>query len=206
MARGGAGGDVRPTRTRTRLDPEVRREQIVDAAERVLADRDAADVTFEQLAEAAGVSRALVYNYFGDKAGVIAAVYLRNFERLDEELDRMTFGATSPSRRLRAIVDVYLRFASANPGAWKLIGTAEAGDHPEVQQARRRRYARMATAWGDNAEARLLARAIVGFLEAATLDWLESGEVDMERAAEVIHAQLWTGLSGLEARSAVSPA
>ncbi len=73
-------------RTRTRLDPEVRREQIIDAAEAVFAGREANEVTLEEIAEAAGVSRALVYNYFGDKSGVIAAVYLRSFDRLDAQL------------------------------------------------------------------------------------------------------------------------
>ena len=61
-------------RPRTRLDPEIRREQIVEAAEQVFHGRDPSEVTFEEIAEAAGVSRALVYNYFGDKGGLIAAV------------------------------------------------------------------------------------------------------------------------------------
>src|SRR5215470_15509912 len=65
--RGGRGNMAEPTRTRTRLAREERREQIVDAAAEVFQGRNPADVTFEEIADAAGVSRALVYNYFGDR-------------------------------------------------------------------------------------------------------------------------------------------
>ena len=110
-------------RARTRLDPEVRREQILDATELVLADRDAGDVTFEQIGEAAGVSRGLVYNYFGDKAGLLAAVYVRNLDRLVAALD-VPFRAPDlpPDRRLRAVIEVYLRFATDNP-SFRSTGT-----------------------------------------------------------------------------------
>src|SRR3954470_10083076 len=100
-------------RARTRLDPEVRREQILDATELVLADRDAGEITFERSGEAAGVSRGLVYNYFGDKAGLLAAVYVRNLDRLFDALDGpLRAGDSSPDQRLRAVIEAYLRFAT----------------------------------------------------------------------------------------------
>ena len=57
-------------RVRTRLTRATRREQIIDAAVDVFKGRDPNDVTFEEVADAAGVSRALVYNYFGDRRGL----------------------------------------------------------------------------------------------------------------------------------------
>ena len=69
-------------RVRTRLTRATRREQIIDAAVRVFHGRDPADVTFEEVADAAGVSRALVYNYFGDRRGLVAAVFQRHTDRL----------------------------------------------------------------------------------------------------------------------------
>ena len=51
----------------TRLDPAVRRTQIIEAAAELFAERDPAEAPFEEIADAAGVSRALVYNYFGDR-------------------------------------------------------------------------------------------------------------------------------------------
>lgn len=191
-------------RARTRLDPEVRREQILDAAELVLSTREGGDeVTFEQVAEAAGVSRGLVYNYFGDKAGLLAAVYVRNLDRLVHALDApLRADHTDPDRRLRAVIEVYLRFASDNPGAWRLLGVAEAAEHPSVRQARRSHLERITSSWGETAEARVLGRGIVGFLEAATVEWLEESDLDLEAVADLMHVQLWSGLAAEASRNA----
>jgi AcrR family transcriptional regulator len=192
-------------RPRTRLDPEVRREQIVEAAEQVFQGRDPADVAFEEIAEAAGVSRALVYNYFGDKGGLIAAVYLRSLQRLDEALD----GAVDPDApdrdRLRSFVLCYLQFADENSAAWRLIGSTATMEHPEVLNARRDRFDQMGRSWGNTAEARLAARAVVGFLESATIDWIENRDVDIARLAELLFTILWTGLSAIDRDEANAP-
>jgi len=185
-----------PRRARTRLDPEVRREQIIDAAELVLVERDAAEVTFELVAEAAGVSRGLVYNYFGDKSGLLAAVYLRNVEPLMDALEhRLRDAERVPERDLRAVVDAYVRFAAENPSACRLLGNAEAAEHPAVRRARRVHIARVGATWGATPEARVLACGIIGFLEAAVIEWLDEEDLTADRAADVIHSQLWAGLS-----------
>ncbi len=41
----------------------------------------------------------------------------------------------------------------------------------------------------------MLGRGILGFLEAATVEWMEESDLDVERAADLIHAQLWLGLA-----------
>jgi AcrR family transcriptional regulator len=189
------------TKARTRLDPQVRREQIIDATIAVLDEIDPSEVTFEQVATRAGVSRALVYNYFGDKSGLMAAVYLRSIQQLDQQLDQ-TFrdraGGTTGAEQMRRVVRTYLEFAEANGAAWRLLGSADAVLHPMVLQNRRDRYDLMARSWGGNPEARMLARGIVGLLEASSLDWLETPEVDLERATDVIEALVWSGLSSLK--------
>jgi AcrR family transcriptional regulator len=119
-------------RTRTRLDPETRREQIVSAAEAVFQGRDPADVTFEEIAIAAGVSRALVYNYFGDKSGLIAAVYLRSFERLDDTLRAALTGISTPSERLRLVITCYLEVPSPRCPAVPRHEAAQQGDGPAI--------------------------------------------------------------------------
>lgn len=184
-----------PRPPRRRLDPARRRAQIIDAAETVFEGRDPAEVTFEEIAEAAGVSRALVYNYFGDRGGLLAAVYLRTFERLDEELHEALHRPLPPEDRLRAVVRSYLHFATTDAAAWKLIGTAEAIDHPLLQSARRARYERLAGAWGGSPTARVLARGVVGMLEAATIDWLEHRDCDLDEVTELLVALLWNGIA-----------
>lgn len=184
-------------RARTRLDPQVRRELIVDAAERAFADREPSTVTLEEIAEEAGVSRALVYNYFGDKGGVIAAVYFRSFERLDARLGSALAHADDEHGRVRAIIAAYLRYAGDHAAAWRLVGSPDAVRHPSVLRARATRFDRMADAWGGTAEARLVARAVVGMLEAATLDWLDDPVLDVDAATEVLYRLLAGGLEAL---------
>jgi AcrR family transcriptional regulator len=188
-------------RPRTRLDPEERRDQIIDAAELAFQGRDPGEVTFEQVADKAGVSRALVYNYFGDKGGLLAAVYLRSVDRLDARLaDAFARNRPGPEQ-VRAIISCYLDFAESDTHAWALISAAEANAHPLIRQARRDRYERMAHGWGQTAPARLLARAVIGLLEGAILDWLDTpnNERDRDEEEKVLFTLLWSGFSGLVA-------
>lgn len=64
------------TRPRKRLAPEARREQIVEAAVRHYAAHGLAATT-RDVARAAGVTQALLYQYFASKAELIDAVFER---------------------------------------------------------------------------------------------------------------------------------
>lgn len=174
----------------------MRREQIIDAAEKVLLDREPAEITFDQVAATAGVSRGLVYNYFGDRGGLFAAMYLRSFDPLVDEIEcRLRATGVSPERKLRDVVEVYLRFAVDHPSAWKLVGNGDATEHPVVRAARQQHIERISATWGDTADVRLLASGIIGFLEGATTTWLAETDLSVEEATDVIHGQLWSGLS-----------
>jgi len=179
----------------TRLDPATRRAQLVQAAAEVFEGRDPAEVSFEEVAEAGGVSRSLVYAYFGDRGGLIAAIYLHDLARLDEEIGR-TLDETLPDDvRLRRIIKRYLLFARDHEAAWNLMGAMGAIQHPAIQGARRARIERIASAWGDEPATRLIARAVVGFLEAGAQDWIDYRDCGIERATNVLHAVLWQGLA-----------
>jgi AcrR family transcriptional regulator len=186
-------------RARTRLDPEVRRGQIVEAAVQVFAHHDPAEVTFEEIAEAAGVSRALLYNYFGDRGGLVAAVYLHTFAELNDQLNATIDPQAPPEDRLRAIIGGYLQYAVDHAETWHLLQMTAAVSHPAVQSARKCHMERLAHAWGaEGAEGRTLAYGVVGLLESATFDWLRDRETDDERLGDLIFDLLWTGLSSLE--------
>ena len=76
-------------RTRRREPPDVRREQILDAAERVLLDRGLAATTMADVASAAGVAKGTVYLYFESKTALLAGLrarYLERFGNLTEDL------------------------------------------------------------------------------------------------------------------------
>lgn len=179
-----------------RLAPEERRVQIVEAAARVLAGRDPAAVTFEELAGAAGVSRALVYNHFPDKGSLVAAVYLRSLERLDEALAAAVDRRLPPRDRLRQLVACSLRFARTDDAAWHLAAPG-ATLHPAVRHARRRRVDQLAADLGGGPHATTVAAALVAVLETATPSG-PGAAGDGEGVVEVLTDLLWGGLSSLE--------
>ena len=132
-----------------RLDPATRRALLVEAAAEVFRGRDPSDVSFEEVAEAGGVSRSLVYAYFGDRGGLIAAVYLHNLEQLDRELGKALDDRLPDEVRLRRIIRRYLVFARDNEAAWNVMAAAgcaaaprHPGGPPRADRADRRRVGR----------------------------------------------------------------
>jgi AcrR family transcriptional regulator len=69
------------TRVRRRLDPEVRKELILDEAARVVAEEGVSAVNMERIGREAGISKALVYNYFPSKQALLSNLLLREYNR-----------------------------------------------------------------------------------------------------------------------------
>lgn len=191
-------GRTEDMRSHSRLDPVTRRALLVEAAARVFRGRDPNEVSFEEVADAGGVSRSLVYAYFGDRGGLMAAVYLHDLEQLDQDLGRALDDHLPDEIRLRQIIRGYLSYARDNEAAWTLMVAMGTLQHPAIQEARRARIERIARAWGNQPVARLVARSVVGFLEAAAQDWAEHRDLDIEAAAGVLFVVLWDGLTGLQ--------
>ena len=85
-----------PTRYR-RLSPAERREQILDAANTLFAERGYEDVLVEDIARAAGVTRGLVHHYFGGRKDVYLAL-LERLGGLREEGLRPPVGRSARAR------------------------------------------------------------------------------------------------------------
>lgn len=181
-------------KTRTRLDPAVRRRQIAEAAARVFAEHDPADVSFETVADEAGVSRSLVYTYFGDRGSLFAAAYTHEMVRLDEEIDGALEKLGNNRERLDGAVRAYLRFAARHRARWNLIASAGSSRHPAVRDAIAARTERIADSLGGSAEARLLVSGVIGMLEAAAVHVLEE-DADPDDLAELLTQVIWAGVS-----------
>ncbi len=190
---------------RTRLSPDQRRATIVEAAVRVFEGRDPAAVTFEEIAAEAGVSRALVYNYFGDRGGLMAAVYEQLLSELDEEIGRALVGPLPARQRLHDAVERYVSFARAHARGWQTLAMLAATRHPEVQRARKERYARLGQVWGDSVEAHVVVTGLMGLLEAVTLDWLSDPAMEASRLVELADGLAWSGLEHLVDEGVIAP-
>ncbi|MFJ4684086.1 TetR/AcrR family transcriptional regulator [Streptomyces sp. NPDC088789] len=65
----------------TRLSKQARREQLLDTAVAIVRGQGTDGLTLVTLAEAAGVSRPIVYDHFGTRSGLLLALYRRLDER-----------------------------------------------------------------------------------------------------------------------------
>jgi AcrR family transcriptional regulator len=69
---------------RRRLSPEDRRAELLALGAEVFGKRPYDEVRIDEIAERAGVSRALMYHYFPDKRAFFAAVVRDEADRLYE--------------------------------------------------------------------------------------------------------------------------
>lgn len=79
---------------------EVAADRILDAAERLFAERDAATVGMHDIAKAAGCSRATLYRYFENRDALHASYVHREAQRLYGHLALRVGGLTDPAERL----------------------------------------------------------------------------------------------------------
>ncbi|WP_067537727.1 TetR/AcrR family transcriptional regulator [Nocardia crassostreae] len=80
-----------------RLAPAERREQLLDAPLRIVADAGFGDVSIASVAERGGVSRPVVYDSFGSSAELLDALIRRETARMAEAVERATAGLDDPS-------------------------------------------------------------------------------------------------------------
>jgi AcrR family transcriptional regulator len=103
-----------------------RRDDIVDAAERVFSRSGFAGVSMDQIAREARVSRALVYVYFQNKSELYFAVCLRALKLLRARFEKAVAGAGSGYDQVRAIGLDYIAFAGELPSYFTALSHFEA--------------------------------------------------------------------------------
>jgi AcrR family transcriptional regulator len=115
------------TTTRTRLSPAQRREQLLDLGVRLLADRSLDELSIDLLAEEAGISRGLLYHYFGNKVAFHEAVVRHAADDLIAQTAPPPGG--EPLARLLASVAAYVDYVTANfEGYVSLVKGAAGGN------------------------------------------------------------------------------
>ena len=125
--------------TRRREPPEVRREQILDAAAQVFLDRGLAQATIADVADAAGVAKGTVYLYFDSKSALLTALRTRYTSQWLAQSGRLD---TPPGRgghtgQLRAFLGEMYDFSAANQQLHHLLfHAAEVSEDEPLEQAR----------------------------------------------------------------------
>ena len=98
-----------------------REEQIVAVGCRLFGERGFAATSVADVAEAAGISKPLIYNYFGSKEGLYAACARRAAEILTAEIERTAASGTVGLARAVVTLDGMFRVLAPQPWMWRLV-------------------------------------------------------------------------------------
>ena len=119
-------------RGRTRLAPDQRRTQLLDLGVSLLATRSLDELTIDVLAEEAGISRGLLYHYFGNKHDFREAVVRRAVADLIEQTAPPEGG--EPLDRLLASVAAYVDYVETNYQGYVSIVRGAAGGNETLRR------------------------------------------------------------------------
>ncbi|KOU42909.1 TetR/AcrR family transcriptional regulator [Streptomyces sp. WM6378] len=162
---------------RRRLSPDERRKELLDVGAHLFAAKPYHDVLMEDVAEQAGVSRALLYRYFPNKSALFAGIFQQASDRL---LDGTPIDpAQSLLDQLSAGLDVHFDYFAANKNTVLAANRVLAGD-PVIQAIINDELAelsrRVLDATGLEGSARDTVSALLTswlvFVRALCVDWL----------------------------------
>lgn len=165
--------------TRTRLSVPARREQVLTTAIKLFAARPYEQTSMEDLAAACGVSRALLYHYFGGKRGIFLAAIEAAGERLTAP--HAGLSGADPDR-LRGGIRAYFESVEASPDEHAMIQRAvrTEADVGEIGDATRQAFVELIAREIPGADRSPLAQATIrgwiGMVERTASDWLTRRE------------------------------
>ena len=172
-----------PTRAYRRLSVEERRSQLLDAALSLFAVRAPEDVSLDDVAEAAGVSRPLVYRYVpGGKQQLYEAALRSAAEELEQCFAEPPDGPLT--RRLSNALDRYLAFVDQHDAGFSALlqggSVVETSRTTAIVDGVRRAAAEHILSHLGVTEPglrlRMTVRMWITAVEAASLIWLDEGK------------------------------
>jgi AcrR family transcriptional regulator len=188
-----------------RLRAAERRAQLLGVARRLFARDGYRGASMEAIAEAAGVTKPVLYQHFSSKRALYQALLASELGRLTEELEAAFSRDESNGERLRQGFGAYVSFVDRHEDAFRLLFTEALGLDADFQQqvARFRRWVadRVAAIIAAEAglaapRARALAAAIVGMAEGAAGWWLdERRPLDADELADELAGLAWKGFA-----------
>ncbi len=172
-----------PTGTHTRMSREQRRAQLIDLGVQAVTASSFDEVSVEQVADAAGISRGLLFHYFPTRRDFLVAIAEAGAQQLldvtapDPDLD--------PLAQLRVGMAAYVDYIVDRRDAYiSLVRGAAGGDPAMLEVVRRTRaqiVGRMLAGLGLDPQAtpptlRIALHGWLGFVEEAAIAWM--GEPD----------------------------
>jgi AcrR family transcriptional regulator len=174
---------------RRRLSVDRRREELIAAALDLFSRHDAEDVSVDDVAAAAGASRALVYHYFGGKQELYVAALRSAAAELESRLRSANGGRSGeggePLEELAHGLTRYFDFVEEHAAGFAALlrgGPANrAGEVGEIVEGVRQRLFRLVVnqlgVGVPGPVLRITLRSWIASVETAGLDWLEHRDI-----------------------------
>ena len=195
--------------SRGRLPRAEREAQMLSTAHALFAERGYAAVTMDEVAAAVGVTKPLLYTYFGNKDRLYLACMRPAGDALLEAVVAAIEKTSNAPDALRSGIHAFFAFIDADRAAWRVLfdETLPAGGEVArgVLEYRERLEALVTAALLDQippgrggrrarAEVAALSVALLGAAEALGRWWLRTGAIPAAEAAELLIATVEPGL------------
>jgi AcrR family transcriptional regulator len=196
------------TITRVRLSRQARMRQTLEAAHVLFAERGYATVTMDEVAAAVGVTKPLLYNYFGNKERLYQACMEPAGEALLNAVVRALQSTSTPQQALHCGIHAFFEFVDEDRSAWRVLFDetlpTEGAIAKRVGEFRPRLNELVATAILQQLPAALrrrarsevegLSTAVMGAAEALARWWLRTEALTATQAAQLLIDTLEPGL------------
>jgi AcrR family transcriptional regulator len=188
-----------------RLPAEQRRRQLLDVACDVFAAGGFHGTSMDEIAEAAGVTKPVLYQHFPSKRALYAELLGDVETRLLERIRRATSAARSGRVRVEAGFAAYFRFVTDNASGFRLLFGASVRNDPAFSIVAQRTIDEIADMIAvlididvTQEHRMVLAHGLVGLAEATSRRLQHTGaEKDPELLARWLAELAWFGLRGV---------
>jgi AcrR family transcriptional regulator len=177
----------------TRLQVDERRAQLIAAGAELFAEHAFEEISMRQIAQAAGISKPLLYHYFPSKIELFKAAVAEQATELQALIEPS--GDGTPFEQLTRSLDAYLAWIEGHSRAWrKLMQSAatlpEAGDVVEGfrTQTLEQIVRRVAGTGTPPPALRAALRGWLGYVDAVLLDWVDGRDLSRDQIRDLIVA------------------
>ncbi len=192
---------------RQRLSAAERRDQLLSVAREVFAEHGYEATTIEEVAQRAGVSKPIVYEHFGAKEGLYAAIVDREMDNLVGRVS-VVIAEGPPRERFESAVLAFMTYVKAEPAGFAVLtrdspnADARRGLTRVIDDLADRVGEIFASSFehaGFNSKvAPIYANALVGMVTQVGQWWAsEGGSLSVQHVARHVAALGWMGLRHL---------
>jgi AcrR family transcriptional regulator len=186
-----------------RLPAARRREQLLEVALEVFARQGYHQASMNEIAEAAGVTKPVLYQHFASKQDLYLELLQDVAERLNEAVLRGTAAATGPRDQVERGFRAFFEWMAEKPARFGILFSGDTLREPQFSRAAFDTERATATAIAqliavdgmDDDHRLVLGYALVGMSEVLCRQWLNAGvKVEPAEMAEQLANFAWVGL------------